>query len=140
MGLKKLKGSNFRAFVDGEAISEESSCQVSLTGNMEDSKTKDSEGSYTQEQMTSRDWSVQVSTFMSTAKELIGIIRQFNSDEKLEVGWDETTTTAGKQNRVPGNAAFARSGQAILNDFSIQADNAQNISVSLQYQGSGALA
>ena len=140
MALNKLKGQNFRTFVAGNAVPEASSCQVSITGNMEDSKTKDSEGSFGMEQMTSRSWSVQVDSYEATADSLINIIKQFISDQKVTVGWDETTVTAGSQNRTPNNAAFARSGQAILNDFTIQANNRTNIQVTRQYMGSGALA
>lgn len=140
MALTKLKGQNFRAFVGGSAVPEASSCQVTITGNMEDSKTKDSEGSFGMEQMTSRSWSVQVDSYEATADSLINVIRQFISDDKVTVGWDETNVTAGSQNRTPSNAAFARSGQAILNDFTIQANNRTNIQVTRQYMGSGALA
>lgn len=140
MALNKLKGQNFRTFVAGNAVPEASSCQVSITGNMEDSKTKDSEGSFGMEQMTSRSWSVQVDSYEATADSLINVINQFISDQKVTVGWDETTVTAGSQNRTPNNAAFARSGQAILNDFTIQANNRTNIQVTRQYMGSGALA
>ena len=140
MALNKLKGQNFRTFVAGNAVPEASSCQVSITGNMEDSKTKDSEGSFGMEQMTSRSWSVQVDSYEATDDSLINIIKQFISDQKVTVGWDETTVTAGSQNRTPNNAAFARSGQAILNDFTIQANNRTNIQVTRQYMGSGALA
>lgn len=140
MALTKLKGQNFRAFVGGSAVPEATSCQVSITGNMESAKTKDSEGSFGMEQMTSRSWSVQVDSLEVTAVTLIAIIHQFVSDEKVTVGWDETTETAGSQNRTPNNAAFARSGQAILNDFTIQANNRTNIQVTRQYMGSGALA
>ena len=140
MALKKLKGQNFRAFVGGNAVPEASSCQVSITGNMEDAKTKDSEGSFGQEQMVSRSWSVQVDSYEATAASLIAVIQQFVSDEKVTVGWDETQEVAGSQNRTPNNAAFARSGQAILNDFTIQANNRTNIQVTRQYMGSGALA
>ena len=140
MALKKLKGQNFRAFVGGNAVPEASSCQVSITGNMEDAKTKDSEGSFGMEQMTSRSWSVQVDSYEATAAALIAVIQQFVSDEKVTVGWDETKVVAGSQNRTPNNAAFARSGQAILNDFTIQANNRTNIQVTRQYMGSGALA
>ena len=140
MALKKLKGQNFRAFVGGNAVPEASSCQVSITGNMEDAKTKDSEGSFGMEQMTSRSWSVQVDSYEATAAALIAVIQQFVSDEKVTVGWDETKVVAGSQNRTPNNAAFARSGQAILNDFTIQANNRANIQVTRQYMGSGALA
>ena len=107
---------------------------------MEDSKTKDSEGSFGMEQMTSRSWSVQVDSYEATADSLINIIKQFIRDEKVTVGWDETATTAGTQNRTPQNAAFARSGQAILNDFTISANNRTPIQVTRQYMGSGALA
>lgn len=139
MSLTKIKGQNFRAFVGGSAVPEASSCQVSITGNMEDAKTKDSEGSFNQEQMTSRGWSVQVDSYQATAAELIGVINQFLSDNTVQVGWDQTETTAGTQNRTPSNAAFARSGQAHLNDFTLTANNRTNITLSRQYQGSGAL-
>jgi hypothetical protein len=112
---------------------------VSITGNMEDAKTKDSEGSFGMEQMTSRSWSVQVDSYEATAASLIAVVQQFVSDEKVTVGWDETKEVAGSQNRTPNNAAFARSGQAILNDFTIKANNRTNIQVTRQYMGSGAL-
>ena len=139
MALKKLKGQNFRAFVGGSAVPEATSCQVTISGNTEDAKTKDSEGSFGQEQVASRSWSVQVESLEATAASLIAVIQQFVSDDKVQVGWDETEVEAGTQNRVAANAAFARSGQAILNDFTIQANNRANIQVTRQFMGSGAL-
>jgi hypothetical protein len=140
MATTKVKGSNFRAFINGEAAVEATSCQVSIQGNMEDARTKDSEGSYAQEQMTSKGWSVQVDSLEATAAALKAIITMFNSDTPVTVGWDQTETTAGTQNRTAANAAFARSGLAILNDFSISASNRANVQVSRQFQGTGALA
>jgi hypothetical protein len=140
MALNKLKGQNFRTFVGGNAVPEASSCQVTITGNMEDSKTKDSEGSFGMEQMASRSWSVQVDSYEATAESLVAVILQFVNDEKVTVGWDETKVVTGSQNRTPNNAAFARSGQAILNDFTISANNRTPIQVTRQYMGSGALA
>ena len=140
MALKKIKGQNFRAFVNGAAIPEATSCQVAINGNMEDARTKDSEGSYAQEQMTSRGWNVQVDSLDASIVYMIDTIAQFNSDYKIPVGWDQTDTTAGSMNRTPSNAAFSRSGEAILSNFTITANNRQNITVNRQYQGSGALA
>jgi hypothetical protein len=140
MALNKLKGQNFRTFVGGNAVPEASSCQVTITGNMEDSKNKDSEGSFGMEQMASRSWSVQVDSYEATAESLVAVILQFVNDEKVTVGWDETKVVTGSQNRTPNNAAFARSGQAILNDFTISANNRTPIQVTRQYMGSGALA
>lgn len=136
MALTKVKGSNFRAFVGSSAVAESKSCNVSIQGNLEDASTQDSENGYAQEQMTSRGWSVQVDGVDAAVATLRALITQFNSDSKPTVGWDQT---AGSQNRVAQNAAFARSGSAILNDLSIQASDRQTISTSVQYQGSGAL-
>jgi len=148
MSLTKIKGQNFRVFVSpgpGEshasatAVHEASSCQVSISGNMESSKTKDSEGSFQQEQMVSRGWQVQVDSYQATASELQGIIDQFLSDEPVPCGWDQTATTAGTMNRNAANAAFARSGNARLVDFTLTANNRTPITLSRQYQGTGAL-
>lgn len=139
MALTKIYGQNFRVLVGGNAVPEATSCQVTISGNMEDAKTKDSEGSYAMEQMTSRSWNVQVDTLQADATSLRTLIHCFNIDTPQTVGWDQTETTLSTQNRTPMNAAFARSGQAILIDFTIQSNNRQNISVSCQYQGTGAL-
>lgn len=136
MALTKLMGQNFRAFVGGSAVPEATSCQVTIQGDVEDASTKDTEGSWNEEQMTSKSWSVQVDDYDASLATLRALITRFNSDSKTTVGWDQT---ASSQNRVAQNAAFARSGQAILTDLSIQANNRQTIQVSCQYQGSSAL-
>lgn len=137
MALNKVMGQNFRAFVAGAAVTEATNCQVTVQGNVEDGSTKDSTGGWNEEQMTSKQWSVQVDSYDASLATLRALITRFNSDSKTTVGWDQTS---GAQNRVAQNADFARSGQAILNDLSIQANNRQTIQVTCQYQGSGALA
>ena len=136
MALTKIMGQHFRAFVGGSAVPEAVSCQCSIQGDMEDGSTKDTTGSYVEEQMTSKSWSVQVDDYDASLATLRALITAFNSDSKITVGWDQTD---GSQNRVSQNAAVARSGQAILNDLSINANNRTTIQVSCQYQGSGAL-
>lgn len=138
MAITKIKGQNFRAMVGNPAtaVTEGTSCQVTISGNMEDSSTKDSENDWTEEQMTSKSWSVSVDHVDASLATLRALITQFNSDKKIPVGWDQT---AGAKNQVAQNASFARSGNAILNDLSIQADNRATISTTVQYQGSGAL-
>lgn len=137
MALTKLMGQNFRAFVGGSAVPEATNCNVTIQGNVEDSSTKDATGGWTEEQMVSKQWSVQVDDVDASLASLRALITRFNSDSKVTVGWDQT---AGAQNRVAQNADFARSGQAILNDLSIQANDRQTVQVSCQYQGSGPLA
>ena len=136
MALTKVMGQNFRVFVGGSAIPESTSCSVTIQGNAESMSTKDVVGSYAVDQVTSKQWNVQVDDVDSSLATLRALITRFNSDSKVTVGWDQT---AGAQNRVAQNAAFARSGQAILNDLSISAQNRATIQISCQYQGSGAL-
>lgn len=138
MAVKKIMGQNFRAFAGSTpaAVPEATNCQVTISGNMEDSSTKDSENSWTEEQMVSKQWSVSVDDVDASLASLRALITRFNSDDKVTVGWDQT---AGTQNRVAQNAEFARSGSAILNDLSISANNRTTIQVSCQYQGSGEL-
>lgn len=144
MALVKLLGQNFRAFVGGlaaaYAIVEETNMSAQISGNMEDATTKDTENLWTEEDMTSKQWQIQVDSLEATAARLKAIITQFNADSAVSVGFDQTSTAAGGQNRTPTNAPFARSGQAHLIDVSISAPNRQNIQVSLTYQGTGALA
>ena len=130
-------GQNFRVFVAGAAVPEATNCSITLQGNMDDASTKDSTGGWNEEEMTSKQWSVQVDNVDASLASLRALITRFNSDSKTTVGWDQT---AGAQNREAQNADFARSGQAILNDLTIQADNRTTIQVSCQSQGSGALA
>jgi predicted secreted protein len=137
MALTKIMGQNFRVFVGGSAVPEATNCQVTIQGNLEDATTKDSTGGWNEEQMTSKQWSVQVDDVDASLATLRALITRFNSDSKTSVGWDQT---AGAQNREAQTASFARSGQAILNDLSINANNRTTIQVSCQYQGSGALA
>jgi len=137
MALTKIMGQNFRVFVGGSAVPEATNCQVTIQGNLEDATTKDSTGGWNEEQMTSKQWSVQVDDVDTSLATLRALITRFNSDSKTSVGWDQT---AGAQNREAQTASFARSGQAILNDLSINANNRTTIQVSCQYQGSGALA
>ena len=137
MALTKIMGQNFRVFVAGAAVPEATNCSITLQGNMDDASTKDSTGGWNEEEMTSKQWSVQVDNVDASLASLRALITRFNSDSKTTVGWDQT---AGAQNREAQNADFARSGQAILNDLTIQADTRTTIQVSCQYQGSGALA
>jgi predicted secreted protein len=136
MALTEVMGQNFRTFVGSAAVPEATNCQVTLQGNLEDASTKDSTGGWAEEQMTSKQWSVQVDDVDASLATLRALITRFNSDNKTTVGWDQT---AGAQNRVVQNANFKRSGQALLNDFTMTFNDRETVSVSLQFQGTGTL-
>lgn len=137
MALRKLMGQNFRVFEGTAVVIGETSCQVTIQGNMEDESNKDTVSSYNKESMVTKQWSAQTESNDITLQRLRGYINAFNSDNKLNVGWDETNGTG---NADASNADFARSGQAILNDLNISANNRQVVRLTMQYQGSGPLA
>ena len=139
MSLQKLKGENFRAFVNNAAVAEEQSVNVTISGNMEDATSKDTVGGYSQEDMVSRQYQIQVESYAADLTTLRALITMFNTDTPIPVGFDGTTPGTN-QNRSPANADFARSGVAYLNDLTLQADDRANVQVSCQYTGDGALA
>ena len=91
---------------------------------------------FTEETITSTQWSAQVDTYQSDTAALRSIISTFIAAQAVPVGWDQT---AGAQNRVAPNANFKRSGNAILNDFTMNFNDRETVAVSLQFQGTGGL-
>ncbi len=134
--MSKVKGQNFRLLQNAAAIPEATNCSITLQGNTEDTSTKDTEGLFTQETIVSTQWSAQVDTYQSDTAALRSIISTFIAAQAVPVGWDQT---AGAQNRVVQNANFKRSGQALLNDFTMTFNDRETVSVSLQFQGTGTL-
>lgn len=137
--MSKIKGQNFRLFVSGAAVPEATSCTVTYQGNTEDTSTKDTEGFWNQETVVSKSWSAQVDSYQSDAESLQALVGVFKAAQPVPVGWDQTTGAANTQNRTGANASFKRTGQALLNDLSIQFNDRQSVSVTSQYQGTGAL-
>lgn len=144
MALTKLMGQNFRVIESSAVINEAVSCQVQISGNQEQVNTKDSAGMFTDEQMVSRGWNVNVETLDVSVATLRKWIRRFVeqgiSDESgatgVVIGWDQTS---GDNNATPETELFARSGQAWLTSLSFSANNRQTCRLSLQFQGNGAI-
>ena len=137
-------GQNFRVIESSAVINEAVSCQVQISGNQEQVNTKDSAGMFTDEQMVSRGWNVNVETLDVSVATLRKWIRRFVeqgiSDESgatgVVIGWDQTS---GDNNATPETELFARSGQAWLTSLSFSANNRQTCRLSLQFQGNGAI-
>ena len=132
--MGKIKGQNFRILQGGAAIPEAVNASITLQGNTESTSTKDTEGFYSQDTVVSKQWSAQVDTYQSETSALQGIITLFNAAQAVAVGWDQT---GGAQNRVAQNANFKRSGQALLNDFTMTFNDRETVQLSLQFQGTG---
>lgn len=142
--MSKIKGQNFRIFVDQgsglAAVPEATNASISITGNTESETTKDVEGNYEQPSVVSTTWQCSVDTYQSTVAQLKAIITMFNAAQPVSVGWDQTTGATGTMNRTASEADFARSGQALLTDVTFTFNDRQTISTTLQFQGTGSLA
>ena len=146
MAVKRIKGQNFRIFINGttaaQAVPEETNCTVAIQSNTESAGSKDVDGNWKQDQIVTKSWNVQVESQAADADYLRNILNRFNSFEPGNelVGWDQTISDGGTtHNRTAVNATFSRSGRAFLNDVTITANDRQPISVSCQYTGNGAL-
>ncbi len=137
--MSKIKGQNFRLFVNSEAVPEETNVSITLTGNTEDASSKDTEGLYSKEDVVSTSWSASVDSYQAEPAQLKGVITMFNAAVAVPVGFDQTTGASGTQNRTGANANFKRTGSALLNDFTFQFDDRSTVTTSLQFQGTGGL-
>lgn len=134
--MGKIKGQNFRALVGGSVVSEATNCSITITGNTEDTSTKDSEGLFTQETVVSTAWQVQVEGYDASPGTVQALVTTFNAAQPVNVGWDQTT---GAGNGSASGADFSRSGMALLNDLTIVFNDRQTCNVTQQYQGTGPL-
>lgn len=137
--MSKIKGQNFRLFESGSAVPEATNCTVTYQGNTEDTSTKDTEGLWNKETVVSKSWSAQVDSYQSEPEQLQAIVGVFKAAQPVQVGWDQTTGAANTKNRTGANASFKRSGLALLTDITIQFSDRQPVSLTSQYQGTGAL-
>ena len=132
--MSKIKGQNFRFLETGSVFDEETNCSITLTGNAEDTSTKDTTGMFSKDTIVSTSWSAQVDTYQSTAAQLRAIISMFIAAAALDVGWDETR---GANNGVPQNASFERGGEALLTDVNMTFNDRETVQTSLQFTGTG---
>ena len=135
-----LKGQNFRILTFDSTASKfkcvgmATNCTVTLTNNTEDASTKDDVGMAQKPTMTSQGWSVSVESLdVSDAGAMLTAIKSLTP---FTLMWDETATS---DNQTGEQAAFARKGQAYLNDATFNFNDRENATKSLQFTGSGAL-
>ena len=138
--MATLKGQNFRIMVyDATAakfkvIGMATGCTVTLTNNTEDANTKDDVNMSAKPTTVSKSWSVSCDSLnVADAAAMLTAIKSMNP---MTLMWDETSTS---DNPTREKAAFARKGQAYLNDVTFNFNDRENATKSLQFQGTGAL-
>ena len=136
-----IKGQNLRVFVGGKCIAAATSCTLHLSADVQDSSTKDS-GDWTENESVGKSWDVSTESLVvltdpvsgGDAKSSVDLIGMIGTTVALV--FDQTS---GTNNRTGENATIKKSGNAILADASISAQNRQNSTLSCQFTGTGAL-
>ena len=139
--MATLKGQNFRVLMYDttaskfKCIAMASNATINLTANTDDASTKDDVGGAQKPTVTSKSWQVSVESFsMADIATLLTAVKNFI---KFTLLWDEVSNT---DNQTPEEAGFARTGSAYLNDFTVNFNDRENSTKSIQFTGVGQLA
>lgn len=128
--MATLKGQNLRIIIGTSVIGMSTSCTITYTGNSDDASTKDDVGMSSKPEITSKGWSVQVESL--SVADVGAMLTAIKSLTKFTLMWDETSLT---DNQTAQGAAFARCGQAYLNDVTFNFNDRENSTKSLQFTG-----
>jgi predicted secreted protein len=133
-----LKGQNFRILTlagsDYKCVGMATGCTVTLTSNTESAATKDDVGMADKPTVVSKSWTVSVDSLNVT--DAAAFLTAIKSLTPFTLMWDETSVT---DNQTGEQAAFARTGQAYLNDATFNFNDRENSTKQLKFTGSGEL-
>jgi hypothetical protein len=130
-----LKGQNFRIYSGASVIGMATGCTVTLNSNTDDANTKDDVGMASKPTVISKLWSVSVESL--SVADVGAMLTAIKSLTPFTLMWDESSTT---DNQTAEGATFARTGQAYLNDCTLNFNDRENSTKSLQFTGIGPLA
>ena len=140
--MATIKGQNLRVMVGGKCIAMATSAQFHISAELQDSSSKDSVGYFQEQEVTGLSWDAQTDSLVTledngTNGELPqDILSLIINKTKVTLTFDQT---AGANNRVGQNSVIKKTGQAYVSDVQITAQNRQNSTMTVQFQGTGAL-
>ena len=135
-----LKGQNFRVLTY-DATAQKFKCvgmatsnTVTLTGNTEDSSTKDDVSLAAKPTIVSKSWQVSVESL--NVMDAAAILTAIKAQTPFTLLWDEVSTS---DNQTALGTTVARQGLAYLTDVTFTFNDRENSSKSLQFTGTGPL-
>ena len=140
--MSTIKGQNLRVMVGGKCIAMATSCTFHVSAQMEDSSTKDSTGDWQEQSVVGLSWDAQTDSLVTLTdngsngelpQDLLSLIINKTA---VTLTFDQTN---GTNNRTGMNSSIKKSGQAFVTDVNITAQNRQNSTISVQFQGTGPL-
>ena len=142
--MSTIKGQNLRVMVGGKCIAMATSCTFHVSAQMEDSSTKDSTGDWQEQSVVGLSWDAQTDSLVTLTdngsngelpQDLLSLIINKTA---VTLTFDQTTGTNNRTSVSP-TSAIKKSGQAFVTDVNITAQNRQNSTISVQFQGTGPL-
>ena len=140
--MPTIKGQNLRVMVGGKCIAMATSCQFHISAELQDSSSKDSVGDFQEQEVVGLSWDASTDSLVtlvdngSNGELPQDILSLIINKTKVTLTFDQTT---GTNNRTGTNSAIKKSGQAFVTDVNITAQNRQNSTISVQFQGTGPL-
>ena len=128
--------------VGGKCIAMATSAQFHISAELQDASSKDSVGDWQEQEVTGLSWDAQTDSLVTledngTNGELPqDILSLIINKTKVTLTFDQT---AGANNRVGQNSVIKKTGEAYVSDVQITAQNRQNSTMTVQFQGTGAL-
>ena len=137
-----IKGQNLRVMVGGKCIAMATSCTIHVAAQTEDSSTKDDTGDWANNEVVGLSWDASTDSLVtltdngSNGELPTDLLSLIINKTKVTLTFD---TTSGTNNRTGQNSAIKKSGEAYLTDYSLNAPNRQNSTLTCQFTGAGAL-
>ena len=134
-----MKGQNLRIFIkqgsgDAKCVAFATSCTYHLSATLEDSSTKDDAGGFQKQEVTGMAGDFSCDALYSVDTDATGVNGEDALDMLLagqEVTVEFSATTGDKNRTATGNKYTCA---AIINDISIQSQNRNNVTYSIQGQ------
>ena len=143
-----IKGQNLRVMVGTASGSEKciamaTSCQFHVAAETQDSSTKDSEGDWSENEITGLSWDAQTDSLVTLTDNGSGgelptdLFSAMIGKTPLFLKFDVTN---GTNNRTGTNSVIKKSGKCWLQDLQVTAANRQNSTITAKFIGNGPLA
>lgn len=142
------KGKNLQCLLGGKSIGLATSHQLSLSANTADTSTKDSDGTFVENEVTTITWTIQSDNLCShgtDGTDTEALVDAFLTGAKVTVLFglvdpvDAAVTTGGFVVNTTATDRFAYQGSAIITSLNITANNGERATSSVTFTGSGKL-
>ena len=140
--MATIKGQNLRVMVGGKCIAMATSCTFHISAQVESASTKDDANDFEVNEVTGLSWDASTDSLVTLTDNGVNgelptdLLSLIINKTLVTLTFDET---AGTNNRTGQNSSIKRSGSAYLTDYSLNAQNRQNSTLSCQFTGSGPL-